>query len=390
MRKVLHFSNKPAFPLRDGGCIAISSILHSLLATEEIEVFHFTLSTYKHPYAEEAYPEEWRGYMKMDSAFINTKTSVVAALKHLVTNKSYNVSRFYSKDVEQKLEKILKTEKFDIALLESIYLLPYLPLFKKHQVKVVLRTHNVEHRIWNSLASNTHSLIKRRYLRILAKQLKSYELAECAKVDGIISITETDALFFQQFEPHVQTTAIPPMIVMHENSTNYDLSDFYFLGAMDWQPNIEGIQWFLDEVIPEGLVGTEFYLAGKSLEPHKYKHPSVINVGEVESAPQFIHEHGICLIPVHAGSGLKIKLLENMSIGKPIITTSEGARGVGVRHEVEVLIADDSKEFREAMYRLNLDKDLRRQLGENARTFIENNYSKEKLTRRLIAFLRDI
>jgi len=93
---------------------------------------------------------------------------------------------------------------------------------------------------------------------------------------------------------------------------------------------------------------------------------------------------------MHSGSGIKIKLLENMAMGKPIITTSEGVRGVDVTHEKEVLIADDPDEFRELMYRLHLDKNLRRKLGKNSKLFIKNNYSEEKLTRRLIAFIKDI
>ena len=79
-----------------------------------------------------------------------------------------------------------------------------------------------------------------------------------------------------------------------------------------------------------------------------------------------------------------------MALGKPIITTSEGARGVGVRNNEHVLITDDADEFRELMYKLNIDKDLRQRLGQNAKEFVATNYSEEKLTRRLIAFIKDI
>ena len=280
MHKVLHFSNKPAFPLRDGGCIAISSILRSLLASDGIEVVHLTLSTFKHSFKLESYPLSWREKMTVENVAIETKTNIFDAFRYLLMNKSYNVVRFYDKDVEKKLIELIQKHQFDSVVMESIYLLPYLQIFKKYGIKIILRTHNVEHKIWSSLAENSTSLLKKWYLNKLSLQLEKYELENCKEVDGIISITEDDAQFFQQFEPKTHTTCIPPMVVINEENTNYDLSDFYFLGAMDWQPNIEGINWFIKDVIPNGLIGTEFYLGGKNLNKKDYQHEGITNVGE--------------------------------------------------------------------------------------------------------------
>jgi len=390
VHKVFHFSNKPAFPIRDGGCVAISSLLKSLLTSYELEVFHFTLSTHKHPFDSNAYPSSWKERMQMDNAFIDTKTNALGALIYLLKNKSYNIVRFMDKAIAQKIEVILDQNKFDTVILESIYLLPYLDLFKNKGIKVIVRAHNIEHEVWSSMANNATLFLKKWYFNKLAKQLKKYEITQLKKVDGIISITEEDARFFQQFEPNVLTTAIPTSVKTDFPLPDYSLSDFYFLGAMDWKPNEEGIEWFLNDVIPEGLKGTQFFLGGKSLKKNQFNHPSVVNVGEVENALDFISQHGICVIPLHSGSGLKIKLLENMAMGKPIITTTEGIRGVDVEHEKQVLIADDPNEFRALMYRLHFDKKLRKKLGTSSRTFIQNNYSVDKLTRRLIAFIKDI
>ncbi|PKR81616.1 hypothetical protein CW751_03575 [Brumimicrobium salinarum] len=390
MDKIFHFSNKPPFPLKDGGCVAISSILRSLLQLNDVEVYHFTLSTYKHPFSAEAYPTTWRDRMKFGHQKIQTKTNIFDAIYHLLRNKSYNVARFYDKKVAKTLTQLIDKEKFTIAVFESIYLLPYLSIFKKKGIKVIVRTHNLEHEVWNSMAETQGNFLKQKYFKHLAIQLKKYEEKELKKVDGIIAITETDALFFQQFEPDVMTTVIPTAVKTNFPPPNYAQNDFYFLGAMDWKPNIEGIHWFLKEVIPEGLKGTQFFIGGKGLKKHQYDHPAVQNQGEVENAVDFIHQHGICIIPMHAGSGLKIKLLENMAMGKPIVTTTEGARGVDVEHEKHVLIADDPIAFRSLMYRLHLDQKLRKKLGTNAKKYIEQHYSFEKLTRRIHAFIKDI
>jgi glycosyltransferase involved in cell wall biosynthesis len=390
MINVLHFSNKPPFPMVDGGCVAISSVLKSLLSAESLSVFHFSLSTHKHPFDATNYPEKWCSRMKMDAQFINTKTDILGALIHLFKNKSYNITRFYDKKVAAKIEEILIEQKIDVVFCESIYTLPYLEVFKRNNAKVILRAHNLEHQIWKQLGEQSTFPLKKWYYNKLSKQLKQYELDQPQKLDGIIAISEEDALFFQKFEPKVRVTAIPTAVKTNFAAPDYKLNDFYFLGAMDWRPNKEGVDWLLNDVIPEGIKGSTLSIAGKSLEKNEIKHPSVICEGEVKNALAFIQSHGICVIPMHSGSGIKIKLLENLAMGKPIITTSEGVRGVDVKDGEEVIIADDPKSFRESMYELNMNTEKRKKLGDKGKKFVVNNFGEQKITRRLIAFIKEI
>lgn len=390
MIKVLHFANKPAFPIVDGGCVAISSVLKSLLSSESFKVYHFSLSTHKHPFDASNYPEKWLSRMKMDAQFINTKTDILGAIIHLFKNKSYNISRFYDKKAASKIEEIIIDQKIDVVFCESIYTLPYLEVFKEHNVKVILRAHNVEHEIWKQLGEQSSFPLKKWYYNKLSKQLKQYELNQLRKIDGIIAISEEDALFFQQFEPKVRVNAIPTAVKTNFPSPDYKLNDFYFLGAMDWRPNKEGIDWLLKEVIPDGIKGTTLSIAGKSLSKNEIQHPSVNCEGEVKNALDFIQSHGICLIPMLSGSGIKIKLLENLAMGKPIIATSEGIRGVDVTHNKEVIVADDAQSFREAMYTLNMESSKRKELGQAGKKFVIDNFGEQKITRRLIAFIKEI
>lgn len=374
----------------DGGCVAISSILKSLLSSKTIKVFHFALSTHKHPFDASNYPETWTSRMKMDAQFINTKTDILGALIHLFKNKSYNISRFYDKKVAAKIEEIILEQKINVVFCESLYTLPYLEVFQNHNVKVILRAHNVEHQIWKQLGEKSKFPLKKWYYNKLSNQLLQYELKQLKKLDGIVAISEEDALFFQQFEPKVQVTAIPTAVKTNFPTPDYKLSDFYFLGAMDWKPNKEGVDWLLKEVIPEGIKGSTLSIAGKSLSKNEIKHPSVICEGEIKNALNFIQSHGVCLIPMHSGSGIKIKLLENLAMGKPIISTTEGVRGVDVTHDKEVIIADDPQSFREAMYTLNMERGKRKELGQAGKKFVIDNFGEQKITRRLIAFIKEI
>jgi glycosyltransferase involved in cell wall biosynthesis len=388
--KVLHFSLKPAFPLIDGGCIAIKSVLKSLISHPDVECVHFTLSTPKHLFFQEAYPKSWRECVKIENCFINTKTNLLDAIIHLLTNKSYNIERFNQKKVKRKLKSLLLENKFDAVVLESVFLLPYAALFKKQGVKVYVRTHNVEHHIWEHLSSDTSVKLKRWYLSKLAGQLKKYELTMLPNVDGIISISQEDTKFFQ-------TNLSPsPKIITLETAVNYPevpsdtkSNDFYFLGAMDWKPNIEGINWLLKDVFRDTPFPNTFHLAGKALTEYQFAHKGLEVHGEIPNAIDFIKNHGICLIPLKSGSGIKIKLLENMAMGKPIVTTSEGARGVNVVHGTHVLIADTPEAFKEAMLKFMNDEILRKDIGFAAYQFVINNFDENILTNRLVEFITE-
>lgn len=376
--------------MRDGGCVAIGSVLKSLLQTKSFSVFHFTISTKKHPFDIENYPKTWREHMDIDHCQLNTQTDLLGAMYYLLKNESYNLARFKQKKLKRKIEDLLKDHSFDIVICESIYTLPFVDLFIQKGCKVILRAHNIEHEIWRQLAAESSFKLKKWYFNKLADQLEAFESNQLNNVNGIVAISENDAQFFQRYAPEIDLTAIPTAVKTDFAKPDYGLDSFYFLGAMDWRPNIEGVEWLLKEVIPEGLKGSSLHIAGKSLKIDSIIHPTVECHGEISDALSFIQAHGICLIPMQSGSGIKIKLLENLAMGKPIVTTSEGVRGVEVKHRKEVLIADSPSDFRKAMYELHMDKKLRISLGQQGKKFVIDNFGEEKVTRRLIAFIKEL
>lgn len=388
--EVLHIANKPAFPLRDGGCIAIKSMLKSLLSKKSFCVYHFTLSTHKHPFNCSDYPEGYRNRMELESFYLNTTTDLLGALIHLIKNTSYNISRFEDQKLKFRFQELITEKKFDIVVMESIYLLPYRSLFQEAGIKVVVRAHNVEHKIWEELSESSQNPLKKWYFNTLSKQLKKFESRELSKSDAILAITEEDNAYFKEHFISVSSVVIPTSLKVEEAKQDYSLNSFYFLGAMDWLPNKEGITWLLEEVITNKELESKVHLAGKSMDITQFEKQSVICHGEIKHAKDFINTHGICLIPLLSGSGLKIKLLENMALGKPIITTSEGARGVSVENGKHVLIADTPKDFQDAMRLIASDQVLRKKLGESAQAFVKEHFSEQKTTNKLLEFLSKV
>ena len=297
--KILQLCHKTPLPAIDGGCIAIHNITQCLLDSG-MEVKVLAVATPKHPFVVTAYSKDYLKKTRFESVYIDTTPHKIEALKTLFTGNSYQISRFYHKNMVAKLTEVLKNEDFDIIHVESIYMAPYIPLLRKlSKAKILLRLHNIEHLIWERLSENEHNPFKKLAYRVNAHQLKRVERKILREVDGYMSISEPDYQYFHNTAPNVPGVVIPFGI----NVDDYDMEDddyiatdrpeLFHLGSMNWSPNVEGIEWFLDEVWPEILAAhpdLTFTLAGHDIpERIRNRHdPNVIVVGSVPNANEFM------------------------------------------------------------------------------------------------------
>ncbi|TNF23993.1 MAG: glycosyl transferase family 1, partial [Bacteroidetes bacterium] len=233
--RILQLSLKPPYPKVDGGCVAIAAMTESMLLAEH-EVKVLTMSTHKHPFDPKQVPSDILRRTEMEAVEMDTRIKPLDAFLNLFSSSSYNIERFYSKDFEKQLKLILQENEFDIIHLESIFCTPYLDVIRAHsKVKVVVRAHNIEFRIWEQLANQESNPLKKWYLKLLASRLKEYEVDILKKVDGIVAITNDDADGLKQFGITVPMEIVP--IGMHVaeieakplQSENLHL---YHLGAM--------------------------------------------------------------------------------------------------------------------------------------------------------------
>jgi len=394
--KVLQISNKIPYPEKDGGVIAINAITEGLL-NAGCEVKMLVMNTKKHFIDIASIPEKFKNDRRLETVSVDTSIKPFHALFALLTGKSYNVSRFKSEEFGRKLAEILQKEKFDIVHLEGLYLTPYIEIIRKNtNAPIILRTHNIEWKIWQKLASEGRSGLKKWYLIKLTKQLKEYEEKVMNMVDGIATITKPDLEWLKSSGCKAPIVNIPFGIDL----TGYSVREskypgtLFFIGALDWLPNLQGIEWFLTNVwnkILTNFPDAQFHIAGRnmpeSLRNSNYK--GVVFHGEVEDAKSFMQEYDIMLVPLLAGSGVRIKIIEGMAMGKPIITTSVGIEGIECDYGSDILVADSPGQFAEAVNRCLTDKEFKEKLGQNARMFLEKNYDTGKTALKLIEFYKE-
>ena len=394
--RVLQLCYKPPYPPVDGGTLAMNSITQGLLSSG-CEVRVLSMESDKHPADTGRMPEEYLQQTRFKSVYVDLSVRPLDAAVALLCGKSYNVKRFESKDFECCLAEILQSEQFDVIHVESIFLTPYLPTIRKHSnAAVVLRAHNVEHRIWRQMADDERNPLKRWYLKKLALALRQYELGHLNDYDGVACISAADADTFRSLDCRKPLTDIPFGIdVEPVDNVDPEPDTLFHIGSMDWRPNEEGVRWFIREVWPlmhSELPQLRLFLAGRKMPDDlmALQVDGIRVVGEVQDASYFMASKQLNVVPLLAGSGIRVKIIEAMALGKVVITTSVGASGIDCTDGVNLLIADTPRQFVDQVRRCIESPELCSEIGRNARGLILEKYGNEALTKRLLGFYNKI
>lgn len=398
--KVLQICHKPPLPLNDGGCIAINDISKGLI-NELGSIKVLTINTLKHPFNLKYYDKQYLENTNIESSFVNTKINIIDAFLNLVKNNSYNISRFFSSDFNDLIIKTLKSESFDIVLLESLFTTPYIKTVRSYsKSKIILRSHNIEYIIWERLSMKNNNPFKKLYLRLLSIQLKNYEFGILKKIDGIATISNKEKNKYLELEFPLKIVTIPFGIETknYKNKTK-NREDrklkFFHLGSMDWKPNLEAVGWLLDEIWPKiqkKIPNAELHLAGKNMPDwlFKKKNINVFNHSEVKDSSKFISDHDVMLVPLLSAGGIRIKIIEGMAHGKAVISTKIGAEGIEYKNQENILIADSSKEFYNEALKIYSGETNFYKIGENAREHILQTYDQNKISKKLVSFFESV
>jgi len=389
--KVLYITNKPIYPNIDGGCVAMVNFLQCLLH-KDISTKHLLIHTQKHPFVLGNYPDELVQKVKPEAVFINTTVTPKRAIGNILKKGSYNVNRFHSDEMEKLISAELKADNYTTVILESLFVTPYLPIIRKNfSGKVFVRTHNVESNIWGGLADSTKDFARKRYLRKLAKDLRTYEVNTLNTVDGILALSNMDIEAFKAQGVETASTLIPVAIELNNETANTEINHFFHLGVMNWQPNIQAAQRLVKifPAIRQQVPDAKLRIAGKYAKEVITENieDGIIVDGFVDDAKAYSREAGILVSPILSGSGIRIKLLEAMALGIPSVTTTLGAQGIHYMNSKCLIVRDSDDEITQACIELARDKNLREEISKNARDYIRKNHNIDSISSEIVEFI---
>ena len=383
--KVLVLSHKPPFPIIDGGCFAMNQFLKNLSSIGTIEqIEYFSIHTHKHPFKTEEFPEIKN--VNFSSCFVDTKIYFIDALISIIRKKSYNISRFYSKSVKKELEQLCKKMNFDIVIFEGLFTTIYQKDIQSFSnAKFGYRAHNIEHEIWGQLAKNEGHFLKKYFLKLFAKNLKTKEIELINSVDFILPLSSKD-------EDKIKKIANKPSFYIPVSINNFELKADYsnlslcFIGSFNWRPNSEGLLWFIKDVFPkikQHFPQITVNIAGSKSEKFKeFKGLDGVNLtGFVENSNDFLLQNGIFIAPLLSGSGIKMKVLEAFSLGLPCVLTEIAAEGLDLPASIK--ISKTADEFTTDLLHLIRNENARKQRGADSYSFVTSEFSDKKISSNL-------
>ena len=395
---ILQLCRKFPYPLKDGESIAVTYLAkayHELGATLTLLSFN----TIKHFFKVEDLPPSFNHYKAIHTSYLDNHPEPIGAFLNLFSKKSYHISRFTTTDFSQKLQHLLQQETYDIIQLESVYFAPYLPIIRRFsKAKVVMRAHNVEFEIWERVAINTTFLPKKWYLSYLVKKLKRYEIEQLKNYDLLLAMTQKDLTYFKKIGYNGRSLVAPIGLELKDYQsfyTNFSLASISFIGSLDWMPNQEGLIWFLEEVwqdLRNEFPALELHIAGRNTPEWIVQKAGngVVVHGEVPNAQAFLEKYPMTIVPLFSGSGMRVKILEGMAMGRIVITTTLGIEGIPAEPEKSVLIADTKEAFIKKIRYITNDNMKAVAMMQAAREFIEQYYDNKMIAKNVLKTFREV
>lgn len=393
--RILLLTPRLPWPPIDGGRIAMARLAEGLAhAGAEVEIL--SLNPRKHRAAVNEAPVPLP--VSVGAIDIDTSRLIVPMFRALSGDIPFIVGRFVSRTFRDALRAMLQRFRPDIVQIESPFLLPYVETVRwESDARVVLRSLNVEFRIWEGLARNERNPLRRLALGRVASSLRKYEVRHLNTPDAIVPISTADAEDFRRLGCTRPIHVVPCGITLTE------LSDYApetnrvgFIGMLDFRPNQDAVEWIVDELWPrvtEQVPEAQLSIAGSGAPRWLRRRAQTQNVeflGDVDDAQAFLRRMSIVIAPLFAGGGMRIKVLEAMALARPVVATTLGAGGIDFEHGRDIVIADDVTAFADAVVRLLREPDTAARISLAARATVAAKYDNDTLARGLVRFYESL
>ncbi|MBK0380132.1 glycosyltransferase family 4 protein [Mucilaginibacter segetis] len=396
--RILILTHRVPFPQNGGYPIVVGNTITGLINLGH-EVSLMSLNEKKHS----GKPSEKDGLLNKINYTeygIDTRISLTEAFNNLFTKNPYNIDKYYNSGFEKLLISNLQQNKYDIIQLEGLFVAPYLSTIRKNTTaKLIYRAHNIEHQVWHKLAQQKNDPFKKWYLNLIARRIKNYELELLNQFDAIVVFTIQDRDFILQHGTKIPVRIFPIGVDLTKYQPDYSKTEhpsLFFLGSLDWLPNREGIEWFIENFhkdLTDGDLKVKFYVAGNNI-PEEFDDYYVLGKvfiqGEVDDALEFMNSKSIMIVPLLSSGGMRVKIIEGMAMQKCIISTSLGAEGINYTNGTDIIIANNTDEFYRAIRRCIVNENLCRQIGINARTLVNEHHDINKVTFALAEFYQSV
>jgi glycosyltransferase involved in cell wall biosynthesis len=306
-------------------------------------------------------------------------------LRSLASLRSFEWATHVDPAFTAKLRELLARETFDVITFEFSHMAPY----RREIADVargavfVLDEHNIEYEILRRTAASESGVVRRVYNAVNWRKLRAEELDAWRTFHGcsVTSLHDRDLLLRDL--PGAKVAVVPNAVDLEyfrarPEASPVEPQTILFFGAINYFPNSDGLKFFLDEIFP----AVKARMPGAKLRVVGHTPPQLLALanesiemkGFVPDLRTEIERAAVVIAPLRIGGGTRLKILEAMAMAKPVVSTPQGAEGLEVTHERELLLADTPAGFAEQLVRLLGDPALAARLSAGARKLVEQRY----------------
>ena len=394
--RILMIANYLPYPQVTGGRIRVYNLLRRIALRHEVSLAALLES----PDDAEGVPHLRQLCARVETASFpaHQRSRLAKApgmLRYALQRKPPDLMLLHSEELARKIRQLFATTPYDIVQIESVmglYLdeLPRPKNYKSLQMFQNISSHQLD-RIWRVERQGYRRL---RYW-INSTSMRYWEPRYAEKFDRCTTVSEADQQLLLRANPRLRIDVIPNGV---DTETYRPLPlpsasappSLMFIGSLSYAPCADAVLYFCDEILPlvrQALDRTELRIVGRDPPPEvlKLSGRGVQVTGRVGNVVPYYQSSTVCVVPLRAGGGTRLKILEAMALGRPVVTTSVGCEGLEVVHGQHCLVADTPEQFAKSTVRLLTDRPFAQYICGNARKLVETRYGWDQIADRLVA-----
>jgi glycosyltransferase involved in cell wall biosynthesis len=283
---------------------------------------------------------------------------------------------------------LIRQERFDCAVVDHLAPTAYFP----DLAHAVFFQHNVETVIWRRHAEHASGALRRWYMGLQAKRMYEYERRVSRAAGHIVAVSATDAAQMRDLFGVTRVSEIPTGVNLEyfqpPTQRPPEGADLVFIGSMDWLPNVDGILYFVREILPlirRRRPDCSLAIVGRTPPPKitdlAERDPRIRVTGTVPDIRPYLWESAISIVPLRIGGGTRLKIYEAMAAKIPVVSTTVGAEGLTIHPPDDIRIADSPQDFADRCLELVADASERCRIAAAAWEMVNADFSWEQVAR---------
>ena len=384
--RVLHFAPRVCWPLDTGAKLRNYHLARVLSEKAEVTLLAFTD-------AEQSLEQLEKFYEQVIAVPRDPGYTLSKIIRGTLGNTPLPVLNYTTGSMKHALEKVLRERNFDIVQVEGIHLMSYLPIITAPHPRplMICDWHNIESELMSRYSGHEPNILKRAYAGKTARLMGDFERRAMREFDAHVAVSQRDAQQLRSLNPDAQVFVIENGVdTAHYEEAAVDgglrkRNRIVFVGSMDYHANIDGAVSFARDVWP-GVRDRHpeliFTIVGRDPAPEVRElrsTPGIKVTGTVDDVRPFYREALAAVVPLKVGGGSRLKILEAMAAGVPVVSTTLGAEGLDVHDGEDILIADTNEQLAEKIVSVIESEKLWQRISAAGRTLVADRYDWSRL-----------